>query len=42
MNAFLAAVLALIVITVGADMALDKAGFSAEERFQSSDVRLGG
>lgn len=41
MKAFLAAILALIVITVGADMALEYAGFSAAERFQKEDVRLG-
>lgn len=40
MKAFLAAVVALVVITVGADMALDEAGFSAEEVFKKDSVRL--
>ncbi|MFK7943734.1 MAG: hypothetical protein AB8B85_12590 [Paracoccaceae bacterium] len=41
MKAFLAAVVAMVVITIGADLALDQAGFSAEERFSKRDVRLG-
>lgn len=41
MKAFLAAIVALVVITVGADMVLDRIGFSAEEVFQKDSVRLG-
>lgn len=41
MKAFLAAVVAMFVIGVGADLALDQAGFSAEEKFSKRDVRLG-
>lgn len=41
MKAFIAAIVALVVISVGADMALDQAGFSAEEKFSKRDVRLG-
>ena len=40
MKAFMAAIVALIVITVGADMLLDRAGFTASERFSMPDVRL--
>ena len=41
MKAFLSAILALIVITVGADVVLDQIGFSAEDYFQKDSVRLG-
>ena len=41
MKAFLSAILALVVITVGADMILDQIGFSAEDYFQKDSVRLG-
>ena len=41
MKAFLAAVAALIVISVGASFGLGEAGFSAEEVYQSESVRLG-
>ncbi len=40
MKAFLAAILVLIVMAVGADFALKNAGFSAAEMFQSDSVRL--
>ena len=40
MKAFLAAVVAMVVIAVGADLALNQAGFSAEEKFSKRDVRL--
>lgn len=41
MKAFLSAIAALIVITVGADVVLDQIGFSAAEVFQKDNVRLG-
>ena len=41
MKAFLAAIVALIVITVGADLVLDEIGFSAADVFQKDSVRLG-
>ena len=41
MKAFLAAVIAMIVISFGADFALSNAGFSASEVFKSDNVRLG-
>lgn len=40
MKAFVAAIIALIAITIGADFALDRAGFSAGEVYKKSDVRL--
>ena len=40
MKAFLAAVVALIVISVAADVLLDQAGFGAAEVFQTENVRL--
>ena len=40
MKAFLAAILFMAVVTVGADFALDQAGFSAEEIFKTENVRL--
>lgn len=40
MKAFLAAVVFMAVVTVGADFALQQAGFSAEETFQGNNVRL--
>jgi len=41
MKAFLSAIVALIVITIGADFVLDQAGFSAADVFQKDSVRLG-
>ena len=41
MKAFLAAVVAMIVIAVGADMALDRMGFSTAEVYKTENVRLG-
>ena len=41
MKAFLAAVVAMVVITVGADMALDRLGFSSAEVYKTDNVRLG-
>ena len=40
MKAFLAAVVFMAVVAVGADMALQQAGFSAEEVFKTENVRL--
>ena len=40
MKAFLAAILFMVVVSVGADIALQRAGFSAEEVFKSENVRL--
>ena len=40
MKAFIAAVVAIFVIGVGADMALDQAGFSVQEKYSKQDVRL--
>lgn len=41
MKAFLLAMVALAAITVGADMALDEAGFSSAEVYRTENVRLG-
>lgn len=41
MKAFLFALVALVVISVGADFALDEAGFSAAETYKTPNVRLG-
>lgn len=41
MKAFLMACLAMVVITVGADVALYHLGFSSEQVFQKDAVRLG-
>jgi hypothetical protein len=41
MKAFLTAMIVMAVMTVGADYALDMAGFSAEQVFQKDSVRLG-
>lgn len=41
MKAFLAAVAAMAVIAVGADMVLDRLGFSSAEVYSKPDVRLG-
>lgn len=41
MKAFLTALVFIAVVTVGADVALEKAGFSAAETFQTDHVRLG-
>ena len=41
MKAFLAALVALIVISAGADYLLHEAGFSSERVFAGPDVRLG-
>jgi hypothetical protein len=41
MKAFIAAVLALIVISVGMNFALNNAGFSSADVTSDSNVRLG-
>lgn len=41
MKAFLAALVAMAAITVGADLLLHRAGFSAAERYSLESVRLG-
>jgi hypothetical protein len=41
MKAFLAALIALAVITVGANQFLNRAGFSAAEVYSRDSVRLG-
>ena len=40
MKAFLAAIVFIAVVAVGADMALNQAGYSSEEVFKSENVRL--
>ncbi len=40
MKAFLAALVVMAVIAVGADYALQNAGYSAEEVFKTENVRL--
>lgn len=40
MKAFLFALLATAAITVGADLALDRAGFSSAEVYRTENVRL--
>lgn len=42
MKAFVAAMVALIVITVAADQLLNRAGFSSAEMYSRESVRLGG
>ena len=41
MKAFVAAVVAIIVISVGAHYALDNMGFSSQDTYTMKDVRLG-
>lgn len=41
MKAFVAAMIALVVITIAADQLLNRAGFSAAEMYSTSNVRLG-
>lgn len=41
MKAFLAAMIALAVIMIGADQLLNRAGFSSAEIFTRESVRLG-
>ncbi|HUF86157.1 MAG TPA: hypothetical protein VMM59_02140 [Thermohalobaculum sp.] len=41
MKAFLAAVVAMAVLAVGADLALDRMGFSSSEVYSKPSVRLG-
>lgn len=41
MKAFLAAILALVVITVGANFILENAGFSSADGASDRNVRLG-
>lgn len=41
MKAFLMAIIVTAALTVGADLALDEAGFSSAEYFQTESVRLG-
>lgn len=40
MKAFISAILALVVISAGADYALDYVGFSAAERYSGPAVRV--
>ncbi|MEL0438080.1 hypothetical protein [Phycobacter sp. K97] len=40
MKAMLAGFVAIAVIAVGADLALDRAGFAADEKFAGQAVRL--
>jgi hypothetical protein len=42
MKAFVAAMLAMIAIAVGAHYYLDSLGLSSAETYKSGDVRLGG
>lgn len=42
MKAFLLALVATAAITVGADLALDRAGFSSAEVYRTENVRLDG
>jgi len=41
MKAFIAAIVAMTVIAVGAHYALDHMGFSSEDTYKMKDVRLG-
>ena len=41
MKAFLMAMVALVVLTYGADMVLRDMGYSSEQRFSTNNVRLG-
>ena len=41
MKAFFAALIALTVVTVGANQVLNRAGFSSAETFSRDSVRLG-
>ena len=41
MKAFLAAMIALVVITIGADQLLQRAGYSSAEVYSRENVRLG-
>lgn len=41
MKAFLAALVVLAVLTVGADLLLDEAGFASSEVYSTDNVRLG-
>lgn len=41
MKAFLAAVVAMAVIAVAADMGLDRLGFTSAEVYSTDNVRLG-
>ena len=41
MKAFLAAVVAMAVIAVGADLYLETLGFSSADTYTTSNVRLG-
>ena len=42
MKAFLAAVVAMVVISVGADIVLDRMSFTSAEVYSKPSVRLGG
>ena len=42
MKAFLAALVAMAVIAVGADLYLQTLGFSSADTYTTSNVRLGG
>ena len=42
MKAFVAAMVALVVMTVAADQLLNRAGFSSAEMYSRESVRLGG
>ena len=41
MRAFIVAMVALAVITVGADLALDRLGYSSEQVYSQPNVRIG-
>ena len=42
MNAFLAALVIMAAIAIGADLYLDTLGFSSADTYTTSNVRLGG
>ncbi len=42
MKAFLAALVVMAAIAIGADLYLDTLGFSSADTYTSSNVRLGG
>ncbi len=42
MKAFLAALVVMAAIAIGADLYLDTLGFSSADTFTTSNVRLGG
>ncbi len=40
MKAFLAAIIAMVLLALGASVVLNEAGFSSAERFSGANVRL--